>query len=264
MNRHAWFALIALLAGPWFLQAQALPQALLQSLPQPPCGTDPLPNWPALGTPAVSRLWSRTDFGRDWKPPACTGWNAPGFTTLVTTVARFRFEGGANALLQRIGAITRLADTRYWSTTHQKWQVLIPDAFALTAPESGKRRGDFTPEELKPGAMLYFDQSDNLTGKGTYRMHMREVSADRIVFSVENTSTVRFLFVPVFHPGDAQSIYFLDRETEDVWRYYSILRTGLDANSLVTANDSSAINRAVAMYRRLAGIPTDQEPPAAR
>ena len=33
---------------------------------------------------------------------------------------------------------------------------------------------------------------------------------------------------------------------------------------MAAGNESSAINRAVAFYRWLAGIPTDQEPPAAR
>jgi hypothetical protein len=29
----------------------------------------------------------------------------------------------------------------------------------------------------------------------------------------------------VYASGDMQSIYFLDRESENVWRYYSIVRT---------------------------------------
>jgi hypothetical protein len=61
-----------------------------------------------------------------------------------------------------------------------------------------------------------------------------------------------------------QSIYFLDRESENVWSYYSIMRTGKNANRLITGNESSAVNRAVAFYRSLVGIPTGQEPPAAR
>ena len=61
-----------------------------------------------------------------------------------------------------------------------------------------------------------------------------------------------------------QSIYFLDRESENVWRCYSITRTGKNANRLITGNESPTINRAVAFYRNLVGIPTDQEPPAAR
>ena len=89
-------------------------------------------------------------------------------------------------------------------------------------------------------------------------------SADRLVFDVENVSTMRYLFIPILHPGEMQSIYFLDRESDKVWRYYSIVRTGMNANHLITGNESSAVNRAVAFYRYLVGIPTGQEPPAAR
>jgi hypothetical protein len=66
------------------------------------------------------------------------------------------------------------------------------------------------------------------------------------------------------HPGEMQSIYFLDRESENVWRYYSMTRTGQNANRLIAGNESSAVNRAIAFYRWLVGIPTAQEPPAAR
>jgi hypothetical protein len=61
-----------------------------------------------------------------------------------------------------------------------------------------------------------------------------------------------------------QSVYFLDRESADVWRYYGMTRTGRNASRLTTGHSSSSINRAVAFYRSLAGIPTDREPPAAR
>jgi hypothetical protein len=153
---------------------------------------------------------------------------------------------------------------RYWSTTHQQWQTLIPEAHALTARQGGLQRADFAPEELKRGAILYFEQTDNLTGKGTYRMHIVEASPTRIVFGVENVGVMRYLFLPVFHPGEMQSVYFLDRDTDDVWRCYSIVRTGIGASGLVATNGASAINRAVAFYRSMAGIPTDREPPAAR
>jgi hypothetical protein len=75
---------------------------------------------------------------------------------------------------------------------------------------------------------------------------------------------MRHLLIPVLHPGEMQSIYFLDRESDDVWRYYSIVRTGKNANGLIAGNEASSVNRAVAFYRYLAGIPTDQEPPAER
>jgi hypothetical protein len=153
---------------------------------------------------------------------------------------------------------------RYWSTTHQQWRTLIVDAYAATGPQPAQRRGDFTVDEMRKGNVLYLEQTDNLSGKAVYRMHIAEASADRIVFDVENVSLMRYFFVTLFHPGDMQSVYFLDRESDDVWRYYSLARTGRNASRLTTGHDASSINRAVAFYRSMAGIPTDQEPPAAR
>ena len=95
-------------------------------------------------------------------------------------------------------------------------------------------------------------------------MHIAEASPNRIVFDVENVTALRYLLIPMLHAREMQSIYFLDRESEDVWRFYSIVRTGKNANPLVAANESSAINRAAAFYRSIVGIPTDREPPAAR
>ena len=256
-TRHrVWFLLSAML----LCQARGYSQLG----PQPPCGKEPVPPYPGLDDSAIAKSWSKSEFGRDWKPPACTGWAAVGFTTLVTTVARFRQTSGAEGLLGHIGAISELAGMRYWSTTHKQWQTLIMDAYALTGLQPSQRREDFTPEEMKEGSVLYYVQVDNLSGKATYRMHIVEASADRLVFDVENVSTMHYLFITLLHPGEMQSIYFLDHESENVWRYYSIVRTGTNANRLITGNESSAVNRAVAFYRHLVGIPTGQEPPAAR
>jgi hypothetical protein len=231
--------------------------------PEPPCGKEPVLSYPGVDDSAIVKSWSKSDSGRDWRPPPCTGWAATGFATLVTVVARFRHSSKAEGLLRHIGAISELEGMRYWSTTHKQWQTLIVDAFALTGLQPGQRREDFTPEEMKEGKLLYFQQVDNLSGKATYRMHFAEASADRLVFDVENVGTMRYLLITLFHPGEMQSIYFLDRESDSVWRYYSIVRTGKNVNRL-TGNESSAINRAVAFYRHLVGIPIAQEPPAAR
>jgi hypothetical protein len=225
---------------------------------------DAAPPYPGLDDSPSVKFWSEADSGRDWKPPACTGWTETGFSTLITTAARFRYTAGAEGLLRRIGAISELAGMRYWSTTHQQWQTLIVKAYALTAPPPGRRRPDFTPDELRGGKALYLEQADNLSGAATYRMRVTEASADRVVFDVANVSVMRYLFVTFFDPGEMQSVYFLDRESDDVWRYYGITRTGRNASRLATGHPSSSINRAVAFYRSLAGIPTDQEPPAAR
>jgi hypothetical protein len=235
-----------------------------QGGPQPPCEAAPYPSYPDLNASPIVKVWSESGFGRDWKPPACTGWTTVGFSTLITTVARFRYALGAQGLLRHIGAISELAGMRYWSTTHQQWRTLIVDAYATTGSQPAQRRGDFTAGEMQKGNVLYLEQADNLSGKAIHRMHIAEASADRIVFDLENVSVMRFSFVTLFHPGDMQSICFLDRESDDVWRYYGIARTGRNASRLTAGHDASSINRAIAFYRSLAGIPTDQEPPAAR
>ena len=152
----------------------------------------------------------------------------------------------------------------YWSTTHKQWRTLVVEAHALTDSNSGHRRENFALNEMKEGSVLYFEQVDNLSGRAVYQMRIVEASSSRLVFDVENISTIRYYFIPVFRPGELQSMYFLDRESDSVWRYYSIMRTGQKANGLVARNGSSSVNRAVAFYRHLVGIPTDQEPPGAR
>jgi hypothetical protein len=230
--------------------------------PQPPCGSAPFPPYPDLDESPAVRAWDRAESGRNWVPPACTGWTDSGFTTLVATVARFRHDSGVEGLLRRVGAISKYSDIRYWSTTHKRWQTLILHSHALSEAAGDRLREDFSPGEMTEGKSFYFQQEDNLSGMAIYRMRIRSASPDRLVFDTENINTMRYLRMPIFRPGGVQSITFLDRESQDVWRYYSLMRTGRNASRLTAGYETSSINRAVAFYRYLAGIPTDKEPPA--
>jgi hypothetical protein len=235
-----------------------------QSGPEPPCGVDPVPNYPLTIDSAIIKPWHKADIGAGWNPASCTGWAQTDFATLVTIAARFHSAADGQDLLRRVGSISQLAGVRYWSTTRQRWRTLILEAYALSSAQSGQRRADFQPGELSEGKVLYFEQTDNLSGKATYSMRIVAASPNRVVFEIENVSTIHYLLVPLFRPGELQSIYFYDRESPDVWRFYSIVRTGIPPSRLLTGNEASSINRAVALYRHFAGIPTDQEPPAAR
>jgi Family of unknown function (DUF6675) len=229
-----------------------------------PCGQEAFPAYPELAGPPVVTFWNPSDVGLNWTPPACTGWTGGSYSTLVTTVGRFRGPASVDDLLQRIGAISQMAGMRYWSTTHQRWQTLIEEAHAVTGPAGTRYRGDFSADELKAGSVAFFEQLDNLAGKAIYRMHISEASENRIVVDVENVTPMKYLLLTLFHPGDLQTIYFLDRDAPDVWRYYSVVRTGKNASSLTTGKQASSINRAVAFFRHLAGLPGELEPPAAR
>src|ERR1051325_2398571 len=171
----------------WFVLAAMLlyqSHGYAQLGPQPPCGTEPVPSYPAADDSTIVKSWSKSEFGRDWRPSECTGWTGVGFTTLVTMAARFRYAAGADGLLRRIGAISELAGMRYWSTTHKQWQTLIVNAYALSGLQTNRARQDFMPDELKASKDFYYVQADNLSGKAIYRMHILEASTDRLVFAV--------------------------------------------------------------------------------
>jgi len=228
--------------------------------PQPPCEGNPAPAYPALDSPPVIKTWDHSG----WTPPSCLGWIPSDSATLVAVAARFRHNGGAEALRRRIGAVSQLSGLLYWSTTNQKWQPMMLDAFALSGPSEAQRRKDFSPGELAEGQTVYVHQEDNMVGKAVYSLRIVRASADRIVFAIENSGAIRYLSMPVFQAGEIQSIVFLERESQDIWRYYSLVRIGRQASLFLAGHDSSLVNRAAASFRYLAGIPADQEPPAAR
>ena len=235
--------------------------------PQLPCGNDPAPAYPNMDQQPTTRFWDGGDLGHDWTPPPCTGWTTRGFSTLVATAGHFRSPRGIDAIRRRIGAISEFDGMLYWSTTHQKWQPMIFNASAMTGSEKGQPRRNFSTDEISEGSAYYYQLTDNLAGKAMYRIRIIAASPDHLVFETENISTMRYLLVPLFRPGDLQSIYFLDRElsnSNEDWRYYSLVRTGKNASKLINGHEASSINRAVAFYRYLAGIPTNMEPPAAR
>jgi len=216
-----------------------------------------VPSYPeAAAAPAV-KVWERAD----WTPPACTGWSPSEPPTLVATAAHILVPGGTDVLRRRIGAVSQMKGLLYWSTTHQKWQPLILDAYALTAAD-GARRSDFSPEDLAKPAYIF--QEDNLLGKVVYEIRLASASPDRLVVSTHNVTAVRYFGVPLFQPGELQSVLFLDREPKDIWRYYALTRLPKQAGVLLMGNTASLVNRAVAMFRYLAAIPADREPPTAR
>ena len=225
-----------------------------------PCGGQPIPDYPSLEQAPVVRVWDRVD----WTPPSCTGWKPAEASTLVVTTARFRNPAGVDGLRRRVGAVSTLKGLPYWSTSNGRWQPLIVDAYALSGPAAEQRRKDFAVDEIAAGRTVYLLQEDNLAGKAVYRMEIVSASPERLVFRTENHAVIRYLGLPILAAGEIQSLTFLDRDADGVWRYYSIARTGKGASLLTGGHEASIINRAVASFRYLAGIPADQEPPAAK
>src|ERR1039457_95121 len=84
-----------------------------QSGPQPPCGMDSIPPAPSPADSPTVKFWRLAELGEHWRPPVCTGWTGEGFSTLVTTAARFRYAGDMADMLLRSGAISSLVGMRY-------------------------------------------------------------------------------------------------------------------------------------------------------
>ena len=153
------------LLSPIALRARPLTDVEPQAGPLPPCGGEPIPAYPGVNEQSIVKSWGKSDLGRNWKPPACTGWTEVGFSTLVTIAARFPYTSETEGLLHHIGAISQLAGMRYWSTTHKQWRTLIVNAYALTDSKPAQRREDFTSNEMKEDKVLYFEQFETFLAK---------------------------------------------------------------------------------------------------
>ena len=242
----------------------ALPAQAGDDDPRLPCGAAPQPAWAEPGQAPAVQAW-RGAAARTWVPPACTGWPASGADLLVAVAGGFRHDGGIDALLARIGAISAKARVRYWSTTDKRWQPLVTEAFALSGPDAALRRDDFGAEQFIKGQSLYYAQSDNRSsGRTVYRERVLALDRERLAVASENLTPVKMTVVTLFEPGALQTAYFVERRAPGVWSFYSLTRTRMASSLMPIGSDAPYINRAVAFYRLVAGIPTDQEPPAAR
>ena len=73
-------------------------------------------------------------------------------------------------------------------------------------------------------------------------MRVRERAANRVVLEMENALPVSSLLLPLFDRGEYQFLYFFERESEGVWRYYSLMRTAGHSNLLAKSYKSSFVN----------------------
>lgn len=242
--------LLLLLVAPHAAPAQG---PALQPPLQPPCGGPSQPAAAASDRPPATAVWSEQALRKaGWKPPACLGWSSENTRLAVALAGDFRFDGTVDDLLARFSAFSAYKSIRYWSTSKQGWRNLVSDA----GP-------DLKASALVPGSS--FDYFENgRAGRTVYRLRILERTPARAVVASENVTPIRTALVTAFDPGALQSVTFLDRRGSGVWSYYQIVRAGQGASSLALGSEASYVNRAAALYRYVAGIPTDQEPPIAR
>ena len=219
------------------------------------------PAYAAAGPQPDIRVYYGDELGPKWAPASCAGWEPVNVAILVVTAGSFHHAGTAADIAGRFGTISQYHDIRYWSHTREVWRPLMPESYALSGPDPKLRRADFTAQEMVAGAPLHFYQT--ASGKFAYRLQVREHDADHLVVSMENITGVQMLFLPVFRPGDARLVYFVEREQGDLWNYYALIALSGPFAPFMRSGESSFINRAAAIFRYAAGLPTDAEPPIA-
>lgn len=233
--------------------------------PQPACSMAGAPSYPSPDAAPIIHIWQGKELEQgNWVPPGCTGWAAdPRSRLIVTLSGSFHSDDPMSALLTRVGTISALRSIQYWSATDRKWGPLSTDASALTGPDSKSRRPDFSPSELVKGAQLYYWEEDSRTGPAIYRLRVSESTPDRFIIFSENVTPIRRFWLTLFKPGALQSVLVIEHVAPGIFSVSVFNRSGGGTSVLTAGHESSYVNRAAAIYRQLAGIKTDQEPPMA-
>lgn len=235
------------------LAAGTTPGLAQSAAASPPCGAPPVPAYPPLGAPPVVLTGTGSGLPASLDVNACIHWDARAMSLVVLLSGRLRDADGVADLLARFGAISRRANMPYWSATDRRMQPLVTGATAVTGPDGETHRGDFSPAELADGAPHYFVQDDNRsTGEVTYAIRTLQVTADRLVLTVENTTPVKSYFISLFDPGDLRVTYYLDRLGPDSWGFYSI--SGIQESSVTGGHRDSYASRAIAEFNHIAAM----------
>jgi hypothetical protein len=242
----------------------ALPVYSQSNNVRPPCDAGAIPVFADPGKPpaiAVMQLGQITQ--NNWRPPACTGWASTSTSQLVVGVAgSFQFSGGIDDILRRMAAVSALKSVRYWSQSDTIWRPVATDASALSGPDPKSRRADFAISELTQGARLYYWENDSRVGEVVYRMTVLEKGPNRAVISSENATPIKYFVVTASQPGTMQTVTYLTRLSPNLWGLYILDRVGAGTSFLLPIPQHSLVNHTIASFRLIAGIRTDQEPPA--
>ena len=229
-----------------------------------PCaGAAPEPPFPPPGQPPVIQVF---DDPAGWSPPACLSWQPGHVDLLVALAGTVNDVGSTDELLTRLGAISRQTTIRYWSTSDRAWDDLVVKASALESLDPTRTRTDFSAAELQPGTDHFFVQTDNRSSDPVvYRLRVQAATPDRLVVEIANVTPITAYLMTLFAPGDLRSAYILDRRSATTWNYYSLTSAeGGFLAKIATGHAASFANRAVALYRYVAGQQTDADPPAMR
>jgi hypothetical protein len=252
-------ALLSVLAGLAVTASLAAPPRLADSA----CLGTAQPQYAAPNSPPNINFTRVTD-GHPTTPGAACFDNPDAPARWLTVASLVASADSAAALVARFGAISKLLPVQYWSTTEHKWRPMVSAAVAIVSPEARQPRADFSAAELLAPGDRYYSLTDSRLGRSTvYRLRVRSSRVTELTVDIANVDPIKQWGITLYAPGGLHTLYLLEQRAPGTWSYYSITRLRPDS-FLAEGHDKSYINRAVALYRYLVGIPTNIEPPAAR
>lgn len=256
----SWLAAASLATSLLAAASGAAQPALLE----PPCDGVAASPAPAMleSRPAVLGFTDAATIA-SWTPRECLGWRNGPADTVVALAARFEVRS-LDVLLDHFTALSRLSAVRYWSVKLQMWRPLFQSAVPLDGPDPLARRGDFERAEVRPGTPVHVLLDDDLVGPLVMEILIGAFSPEAISISMRNLSPGHRLGMEVL-PIDGLAItIFLEKESEIVWRYWSAMRVATELPSFLLPPPAAHANRLAAIFRYIAGLPTDAEPPLFR
>jgi hypothetical protein len=237
----------ALMGGPPASPAPANPE------PRPPCdGAAPYPAFPPVNAAPAPFVWSDRML-RNWPLPRCLEWSPQPAARTVALAGRFN-NIDFTSLLDRFGKVSELAKVNYWSVTDGQWEEIFPKAAPVRSVEMPIPRDDYSVDEVRNGNPLFFRVSGGVFD-GTNTFQVAVAGEHRLVARL----------TPARDPNGFQYVIFLDHQADGYWSFYSLARGpnpgSWDPFGFVGDSGPRYVNRSVALYRFLAGIPTTREPP---
>jgi hypothetical protein len=76
-------------------------------------------------------------------------------------------------------------------------------------------------------------------------------------------TAVKYSMFTIFEPHALRSATCIDRRGPNDWGYYQTIGVGQGSDFIAVHSASPYINRLTALYRYMAGLPTDGAPPTA-
>ena len=260
VNRLLPLIALSLLAStPAFAQSSILQGFAMR----PPCEGPPQPAYAAPGGPPAIASWTESDLNKAaWQLSPCLRWTQ-GPTRMVTALAAVFHAPSLDDLLARYGALSQYKAINVWSVMHQAWEPFATQAGFTDGPEAKYTYPDPKPADFATGKDFYYYEIDPRTGRTIHHLKVGQRTADKVELMTENLTPITYSMFTVFEPRALRTATFIERRGPNEWGYYQAIGVGEGSDFIATHSASPYINRLTALYRYMAGLPTDGAPPAA-